>query len=93
MKTFVTSCVNSTAAAITPMVDQERDITRSTFLKHVDRTELRDIELQLGYAAHPRQGLTMAGDFHVAYYRSKFKGRPCVFFRWSAIEYVFVEPV
>lgn len=72
------------------MVDKERGITRRTFLKHVDRENLRVIERQLGYDSHPRQGLTMAGDHYVAYYRSEFNGRPCVFFRWSAIEYIFV---
>lgn len=88
---FVTTCVNSTREAITPMVDQEADITRATFLKHVDREELQEIEQQLGYSSHPKQGLTMAGDFHVSYHRSTFRGRRCYFFRWSAIEHVFVE--
>ncbi len=88
---FVTSCVNSTAAAITPMVDQERGITRSTFLKYVDRDNLRDVESQLGYSVHPSQGLTMAGDYHVSYHKSRFRGKPCVYFRWSCIEHVFVE--
>lgn len=88
---FVTTCVNSTREAISPMVDAEQDITRRTFLKHVNRDELADIERHLGYASHPRGGLTMAGDFHVAYYRSTFRGNRCYFFRWSAIEHVFVE--
>lgn len=87
---FLTNCVSSTARDITPMVDAERNITRRTFLKHVDRRSLERVEAELGYSAHPAQGLTMAGDYHVAYYRSTFRGKPCVFFRWSAIEYVFV---
>lgn len=87
---FVTTCVNSTFEAIHPMVDAARDITRRTFLTHVDANELRDIERQLGYAAHPKQGLTMAGDFHVCYHRSLFRGKPCYYFCWSAIEHVFV---
>jgi hypothetical protein len=88
--TFVTNCVNSTAAAISPMVDGARDITRKTFLAHVDTVSRQEIETALGYALNARQGLTMAGDYHVSYHRSIFRGRPCYFFRWSAIEYVFI---
>lgn len=88
---FITDCVNSTAGLIAPMNDAAVDISRRTFLKKVDREQLRAIECQLGYSSHPKQGLTMARDFHVSYFRSKFGGRKCYFFRWSAIEYVFVE--
>lgn len=57
----------------------------------MDRENLREIECQLGYALHSRRGLTMARDYHVSYHKSRFRGQPCVYFRWSAIEYVFVE--
>ena len=88
---YVTNCVNSDGPSITAMVDDARDITRRTFLKHVDRAELRDVETQLSYVQHPSHGLTMAGDFHVSYHRSKYHGAPCVFFTYSAIEYVFAD--
>lgn len=92
MMTFETTCVGSgDGRAIRAMVESARDITRRTFLKHVDRTELRDIESQLGYALHPKQGLTMAGDFHPSYHRSTYRGRACVYFVWSAIEHIFTE--
>jgi hypothetical protein len=74
---------------LTEMVDSATDITRKTFLAHVDRDDLRQVELGLGYDAHPKQGLTMAGDYHVSYHRSKYKGKRCYFFKWSGIEYVF----
>lgn len=89
--TYVTCCVNSTAELITPMVEQERQISRRTFLAHVDRESLRDVERSLSYDDHPRRGLTMAGDWHVGYYKSRYGGRPCVFFRHSHIEYIFQE--
>ena len=87
---YLTDCVHSDGPSITPMVDQARDVTRRTFLQHVDRENLREIEAGIGYAAHPRQGLTMAADWSVSYYRSKFRGRPCYFFKWSSIEHVFI---
>ena len=66
-------------------------LSRRAFLKHVDRESLVDIEEQLGYESHPRRGLTMAGDWHVTYHRSKLHGKRVYFFRWSGIEHVFVE--
>lgn len=70
------------------MIDQAIDITRRTFLQHVDRDQLRDIEGQLGYGSW----LHMASDYHVSYHRSKLHGQTVYFFKHSAIEYVFVDP-
>ncbi len=71
------------------MVDQARDVTRRAFLKHVNRECLAEIEQQLAYARHPRRGLTMAGDYCVAYSRSRHHGKRVYFFTHSAIEFVF----
>lgn len=91
---YRSSCVNTPprdVSALHEMVHGARAISRRAFLRHVDPAELADIETQLGYADHPRRGLTMAGDFHVSYSSSKWKGRRCYFFTWSAIEYYFVD--
>jgi hypothetical protein len=91
LKRYLTNCtVQGNGSAITAMIDVAREITRKTFLKHVDRASLVELERSLGYAAHPRQGLTLAGDYHVQYAKSTFRGRPCVYLTWSCIEYVFV---
>ncbi|WP_444679581.1 hypothetical protein [Halomonas sp. E19] len=74
------------------MIDEEVSITRRTFLAHVDPTDLHHVESMLGYAKHPRQGLTMAGDFHVSYHRSRLHGECVYYFKHSAIEYVFIDP-
>jgi hypothetical protein len=78
-------------APLLDMVDRATDITRRTFLKHVNRDEVRAIERLLGYADHPGRGLTMAGDHHVTYHRSVLRGRRVYYFRHSAIEYIFTE--
>ena len=91
--TYETNCVSSDRESITALIDAERTITRRTFLRHVDRASLREIERALGYEAHPSRGLTMAGDCHVTYHASTYQGRACVYFCWSAIEHIFtVEP-
>jgi hypothetical protein len=96
---FLTSCVGwsgrgrnpNPGADIQRMVDGARDISRTTFLKHVNRENLREIEAMLCYSEHPSQGLTMAGDWHVSYHRGKFCGMPVYYFVWSAIEHIFMR--
>lgn len=73
------------------MIGNNQEITRRTFLKHVDRNSLADVEKGLGYSAHPSQGLTMAGDWAVSYHRSTVHGMTCYYFRHSAIEYIFTS--
>lgn len=71
------------------MVDNAVTISRRTFLQNVDRDELQKLEQRLGYAKHPKHGLTMASDYHLEYCRSKLHGKTVYFFTHSAVEYVF----
>ena len=73
------------------MIDQATDISRRTFLKHAQDKSRRELERDLGYEDHPKRGLTMAGDYHVSYHRSTLHGERVYFFKWSAIEHVFVK--
>jgi hypothetical protein len=73
------------------LIDQGTQISRRAFLQHVAREELQKLEDSLGYFRHPSQGLTMAGDYHVEYFRSKLHGKRVYGFRHSAIEYVFTN--
>jgi len=93
---FYNDCVNwpkRDVAALTDMIDSSIDITRKTFLKHVGYLNVAPIEAQLGYVSHWKQGLTMAGDWHISYHRSKLRGKRVYFFKWSAIEFVFTRKV
>jgi hypothetical protein len=78
---------------LSAMIQAGEKITRETFLKHVDRQEMKRIEQELGYERDSRKGLTMAKDWHVAYFKSTLRGCPAVYFVWSAIEYVFTDLV
>jgi mRNA degradation ribonuclease J1/J2 len=89
---YVRDCVSfdsSDVHLLNECVDVAVEITRRTFLKHVDIDSLRQLERELGYMAHAKQGLTMASDWAVSYFKSTFNGRPCVYVRWSAIEHIF----
>jgi len=93
MKRFITDCVGcpgpNPGEAIRAMVDNARSITRRTFLRHVSRRDLEIFEKELNYEGHPSQGMTMAQDWHVGYYKSVFREKPVVYFCHSAIEYIF----
>lgn len=84
---YVTCCIYSTADAIRDMVDQERQVSYRTALKHIGRAELAFVfpDYEWGHA----RGLRMHNDWHVGYYRSRYLGKPCYFVRHSAIEYIF----
>jgi hypothetical protein len=75
--------------ALVRCIDDSREITRRTFRRHVNHESLEDLEASLGYESHPSRGLTMAGDWYVTYHKSTYKGRPCVYLRYSGIEYLF----
>lgn len=91
MYTFIGNCAQLDGEAISEMKHNSKTITRQTLIRKVGLEQLRRIEAELGYETHPRKGLTMAGDFHVGYDRSTYQGRACVYFTWSAFEYVFVK--
>ena len=89
---YFNNCVNwnkKDVPALQDMFNIRRTITRKTFLKYIDRGELKEIEKDLGYESHYKQGLTMAGDNYVEYFRSVLSGERVYGFRYSGIEYVF----
>ena len=94
---FLSTCIGwdpqdvNTPGGLVALIDAKRPISRRSFLRHIDRAELASIEAGLCYCAHPAQGLTMAGDWHVSYWVSRLHGRKAYGFDHSAIEYVFVE--
>ena len=85
------SCPRVDIVALIECIDNAIDITRRTFLKHVDRRDLDDHADSMGYELHPSRGLTMAADWAITYHRSTFKGSRCYYFQWSGIEHLFVE--
>lgn len=93
---YFNNCVNwddsdvHVDGGLVSLIDSSQNITRKTFLRKVNIDELRGIEDSLGYVAHHKQGLTMAGDYHVAYFRSYHHGKRVYGFVHSAIEYVFM---
>lgn len=89
---FHTDCIHSDGPSINAMQEAATAITRRTFLRYVDRADLTRLEQDLQYdTGTERGGLRMSKDWHVGYYRSTYRGRPCVYFDHSRIEYIFTE--
>ena len=97
MYEFYKSCVDwpdkdiHEPGGLVDMLNNNMTISRRTFLMHVPKRQLVALEERLGYAKHWQQGLTMAGDWHVTYHRSKWHYEWVYYLRHSAIEYVFVD--
>ncbi|MDD4181973.1 MAG: hypothetical protein PHE87_10100 [Victivallaceae bacterium] len=87
-KHYLTNCVSSDANSISNMIDGSREIGYRSFIQQVSLEHL--LAVLPGYHINRSQGLTLRDDWHVRYYRSIYRGKPCVYLCHSAIEYVFV---
>lgn len=86
---YVGNCVGGIGEEINDMKEVSKSITRQTFLKYTGNID--EIEEGLGYATGSHKGLHMSKDWHVSYDKSVYQGKPCVFFTWSGIEFIFVK--
>lgn len=95
---YFNNCVNwdpddvDEEGGLSDMVASGREITRRTFLKHVHRDSLREVESDLGYPAWrgpAMRPLTIVRDYHVRYHKGKLHGQWVVWLTHSAVEYVF----
>lgn len=86
---FMGCCVNLPGPRIRAMVEDAKEVSRKVFMLHCPSA--REKFRELGYEDDPRKGLTAKNDWHISYHRSRYAGKRCYYFRWSAIEYVFVR--
>jgi len=70
------------------MVEQGREITFSTFARHVD---WQDVATSLGYIVRRGRGVYLKDEPYAYFYRSTWKGIPCYYMQHSAIEYIFLK--
>lgn len=85
---YVGRCVDLFGPDIQEMVDSAVEITRTTFMRHVTAEALRSLFPDYQWGG---RGFTMAKDWHICYYRGKYRGKRCWFLVHSATEYVFVR--
>jgi hypothetical protein len=86
---YLTCCVNSDGESITAMIDTARAVSIATFKRRCDWQVWARAR---GYSVGGEPGLHLQRDYHVAYRKGTYQGRPCYFAVWSAIEWIFVAP-
>lgn len=80
--------------ALQEFIDGSRSISRETFCRFVSADDRIAIERRLGYAVGAEKGLHCRGDYHVAYLKGWYHGKPALAMLHSAIEYMFTtEPI
>ena len=84
---YCASCISASANDIDDMVDNATQISYNTFIKYVSIEDLKSMFTV--YAWGNKKGLKLKDDYAVSYYKSKYKGQPCLYIRHSSIEYVF----
>ena len=87
---YITCCISipmSQVDDLNAMTDRARRITYRTARQHIGKNALALVfdNYDWGNGKY----LTMKRDWHVGYYKSTFRGKPCIYVKHSAIEYIF----
>ena len=90
---FETTCISSDYDSIDNMKDQAIKISYKTMLKHCN--SLKEKAKELGYDLRKdsknSHGITLKNDWHVNFYKSNYQGKPCYYFTWSGIEFIWIK--
>lgn len=86
---FVTSCVEADGDDIRAMMDFALPVTYRTFAARVGPKAVAMIRRRFGYSKNGAGGLTLTRDWHLSFYRAKYRGELCYVMQHSRIEYVF----
>lgn len=81
-KTCCVNCSQKDVPFLNDMIDNGREVSLRTFRRHCDSQEW---EREMGYSRE----FPISSDWHVAYFRSRYRGKPCYYAVHSAIEYIF----
>lgn len=90
---YVGCCVDLKGRDITEMCDGATEVSYQTIRKRLGKA-LMKFAASMGYETRPgrsRRGIFLSNDYHVSYYKSRYKGKPCYYIVHSLIEYVFIK--
>jgi len=90
---YVGCCVDLKGRDITEMCDCATEVSYQTVRKRLGEA-LMNFAASMGYETRPggsRRGMFLSNDYHVSYYKSRYKGKPCYYIDHSCIEHVFVK--
>lgn len=84
---WVGTCVGLREQDLNDYDDTEREIGYATFLKHLGRERMRELNEQLGYRRGEK--LQIGTDWHITFSRGKWKGKPAICMMWSSIHHLW----
>jgi len=88
---WTTDCTRLPMSAVTElnkMIDMAKEITLRTFRQHCHTKEWEE---SMGYDRSGQGGLPLSKDWHVRFYRSKWKGQRVYYVVHSSIEHIFTK--
>jgi len=80
---WVGTCVHLLARDLETFDDSSREITYRTFLRHVGTGIVRELNEQFGFCP------TVKNDYHVQFFKGKWRGQPAVCMMHSAIHHIW----
>ena len=90
---YLTSCEGlprRDVPALDKMIGDAVEVGYATFRRNVGGAGLDEWAKEAGYdTGNERGGLRLRNDWHVRYYRSKWKGKRCYYMDHSSIEYIW----
>lgn len=86
---YHTNCTEAPVQPLIAMIGKARRINYRTLLHYVLVQELAAVFPSYEWGAG--DGLRLKDDYAVSFYRSVYRGRPCVYVCHSAIKYIFVK--
>jgi hypothetical protein len=86
---YIGCCVDLNGKHIQDMVDASKEIAAETFRKKIGGDKYKELEEMLHYDASRGSKLRLSNDYGVSFSKSVYRGKPCVYCTWSAIEYIF----
>lgn len=75
--------------ALHQMIAESVEVTYRTMLRQC--RGLLEWAQQKGYDTDKRRGLTLQHDQYIDYRKSRFRGQPCYYLVWSAIEFIWIR--
>jgi hypothetical protein len=89
---YLRCCVDfddSNVQYLEDMIEHGREISYGTLVKAVGISVVAEAFPDYDWSRRPRD-LTLKRDYHVRYYKSRYRDTPCYYIVHSAIEYIFV---
>lgn len=96
---FLGDCINSFSpkgvnriGGLLDMKSNASEISRGAFVKKVKNEDLMALSDYLGYVRHHKNGMTMAADTSICYFRSSLFFKQVIYMDHSSVFYIFAEP-